>query len=137
MLRARIVGVDFGRARVGIALSDPLSKFAQPVGAFSPNQALEEIEKIRTRDGIATIVLGWPLELDGSEGESTQAVAAYQKRLEKTFPGLDIVRWDERLSSREAKRVIAASGLRKSRRREKSNVDAVAAAIILQSFLDQ
>jgi putative Holliday junction resolvase len=136
MRRARIVGVDYGRARVGIALSDPLGMFAQPVGTFSPADALEQIERIRAREGVRLVVLGWPIGLDGSTGPATDDVAAYETRLRKSFPGLEIVRWDERLSSREAGRVVADSGIKRSRRRQKGNIDTVAAAIILQSYLD-
>lgn len=137
MRRARVVGVDFGRVRIGIAVSDPLTTFAQPVGAFPAQQAIEQLEQIRFRDGIATIVLGWPLQLDGTEGESARQVAEFEEKLRNVFPGIEIVRWDERLSSLEARRAILASGAKRRQRRIKGNVDAVAAAIILQSYLDQ
>lgn len=136
MGQPRIVGVDYGQVRVGLAVADPLSLFAQPLGAFSPESAVAELEQIRARDGIGKVVLGWPLELDGTEGESVQAVRAFEKRLKKALPGVEVERWDERLSSREAASAMVASGARKSKRREKGNIDAVAAAIILQSYLD-
>lgn len=136
MRQARIVGVDYGRARVGLALSDPLGMFAQPVGTFSPADAIEQIERIRVREGLLLVVLGWPIGLDGSTGSATDDVEAYEKRLKTSFPGLEIVRWDERLSSREAGRVVADSGIKRSRRRQKGDIDTVAAAIILQSYLD-
>jgi len=137
MRRPRIVGVDFGRIRVGLAISDPLVVFAQPLGAWSPTIALAELEQIHLRDGIEKLVLGWPFELDGSEGPAIEAVRAYESRLRKAFPDLEIIRSDERFTSREATETILASGVRKKKRREKGIVDAVAAAIILQSYLDQ
>lgn len=137
MKQPRIVGVDFGTARVGIAVSDPLLLFAQPLGAFSPKIALSELELIQRRDGIGKIILGWPFELDGGEGKAVDAVRSYESRLLKAFPGLEIIRWDERFSSKEAVETIVASGAKKNKRREKGVVDAVAAAIILQSYLDQ
>jgi putative Holliday junction resolvase len=137
MGRPRIVGVDFGLARVGLAVSDPLAVFAQPHGAFSPKSALAELEQIHQEDGIDTLVLGWPLELDGLEGPATDMVRAYEVRLRKTFPEIEIVRCDERFSSAEATETIVASGAKKKKRQEKGVVDAVAAAIILQRYLDQ
>ena len=137
MKRPRVIGVDFGRARVGIAVSDPLMLFAQPLGAFSPKNALAQLEQIRGQEGIEKLVLGWPYELDGHEGPAVDAVRSFESRLLKAFPGIEIVRWDERFSSKEATEAIVASGARKSKRREKGVVDAVAAAIILQSYLDQ
>jgi len=122
---------------VGIAVSDPLSLFAQPLGAFSPKNALAKLEQIRGGEGIEKLVLGWPYELDGNEGPAVDAVRSFESRLMKTLPGIEIIRWDERFSSKEATETIVASGARKSKRREKGVVDAVAAAIILQSYLDQ
>ena len=137
MRRPRIVGVDFGRVRVGLAVSDPLIVFAQPLGAFSPTFALAELEQIHLRDGIEKLVLGWPFELDGSEGPAIEAVRTFESRLRKAFPDLEIIRWDERFTSKEATNTIIASGVKKSKRREKGIVDAVAAAIILQGYLDR
>ena len=137
MGRPRIIGVDFGRVRVGLAASDPLNIFAQPLGAFSQTSALAELEQILHRDGIEKLVLGWPYELDGSEGQAIEAVRVYESRLRSAFPDVEIIRWDERFTSKEATETIIASGARKRKRREKGIVDAVAAAIILQSYLDQ
>ena len=137
MGQARIVAIDYGRARVGLAVSDPLSIFAQPTGAYPPKQVLSELEQIAEDDGITLIVLGWPYELDGTEGQSVEAVKAFEKRLKTTLPDVKIVRWDERFTSKEAERAIIASGASRKKRREKGNVDSVAAAILLQSYLDQ
>ncbi len=137
MERPRIVGVDFGRVRVGLAVSDPLALFAQPLGAFSPKSALAELEQIHARDGIEKLVLGWPFELDGSEGQAVEAVRGFESRLRKAFPSIQIVRCDERFTSKEATETIVASGAKKRKRRKRGVIDAVAAAIILQSYLDQ
>jgi putative Holliday junction resolvase len=137
MGRPRIVGVDYGSVRVGLAMSDPMKMFAQPVGTFSPTAAIETLEQIQTHDGIDLIVLGWPIELDGTEGSAVEAVRKFEKRLKKRLAGVSVVRWDERMTSKEAQRTILASGARKKKRRQKGNVDAVAAAIILQGYLDE
>jgi len=137
MGRSRVVGIDFGLARVGLAVADPLGVFAQPIGAFSPESAIAELEQLHGRDGIGTVVLGWPLKLDGTESEIIGDVKTFERRLQKSFPDVEIVRWDERFSSKEAEETILASGARKKKRRQKGNIDAVAAAIILQSYLDQ
>ena len=111
--------------------------FAQPAGAFSPAHALVELEQIDKTEGISKVVLGWPLELDGSEGPAVEAVIGFEKRLRRTLPDVQIVRWDERFSSKEAGQALVASGARKKTRQTKGNIDAMAAAIILQSYLDQ
>jgi putative Holliday junction resolvase len=137
MNRPRIVGVDFGRARVGLAVSDPLLHFAQPLDAFPPAEAIRQLEQINGREGISKVILGWPLQLDGSEGEAVEQTKAFETRVRKRLPDVEIVRWDERFSSKEAAAALLASGAKKSVRRKKENVDAMAAAIILQTYLDQ
>lgn len=134
--QARIVGVDFGTKRAGIAVADPLHLFAQPAGAFSPADAVVELQRIQQEDGLKTIVIGWPLTEAGAEGASVQRVKEYIARLERALPGVEIVRWDERFSSEAARRKIAEAGPRKGARGRKGRVDAAAAAIILQEYLD-
>ncbi len=70
----RIVGVDFGTKRVGLAKSDPLGMFAQPVGTFTPSEALDVLDELSRVDDVSTIVIGWPLEEDGSHGKMIQLV---------------------------------------------------------------
>ena len=134
---ARLIGIDFGTRRVGIAIADPLRMFAQPLGTFDPDATLEKLQDLNSGEGIETIIIGWPLLSDGSEGESTQRVTEYINRIEKRLPDTRIVRWDERFTSQEAKEMIARSGKPSMRATGRGRIDAAAAGIILQQYLDE
>lgn len=132
----RIVAVDYGTKRVGIAIADPLRLFAQPFGTFAPEEALARLRRLDAEEGVAVVVVGWPLTEAGQTGPATERVQQYIARLRKTLPGTEIIRWDERYTSELAKTHIYASGGTRKRRADKGRVDAAAAGIILQEYLD-
>jgi len=135
----RIVGVDYGTKRVGLALADPLRMFARPHGAFTQREAVEELKRIHADEGIETIVVGWPLTLGGEEGVATERVQQYINRLRNALPdAVRIVKRDERLTSEMAKDALRDAGARRTGRIEedRGRVDAAAAALILQHYLD-
>ncbi len=136
--RPRIVGVDYGRKRVGLALADPLRLFAQPYGAFSPDEALRVLHGLYDEEGIETIIIGWPLTLAGEEGAATEAVAAFITRLQEVLPEVPVEKRDERHTSEMARDAIRTYGVRRSGhpKDDKGRVDAAAAALILQDYLD-
>ena len=134
---ARIVGVDHGAKRVGLAVADPLRLFAQPVGTFGPAEAVERLQQIHAEEGIETVVVGWPLTPEGSEGAATRRVRPYVERLRRALPGVAVVTLDERDSSRRASEALAGAGVRNVTRRDRGRVDAAAAAVILQDYLDE
>ncbi len=136
MHQPRIAAVDYGTKRVGLALADPLRLFSRPLGTYPPDAALRELQRVQAQDGLACIVVGWPLQLNGEEGEATAFVQPYINRLKRAFPGVEIVKWDERFTSETAKQVLYASGRKRKARREKGRIDAAAAAVLLQSYLD-
>lgn len=133
---SRIVGVDVGTKRVGIAVADPLSLFAQVEGSYEPGEALAVLQEIEARDGIATVVVGWPLTEAGEEGEATEMAQAYIDRIRDALPSVSVVRRDERYTSEMAKNLLRRSGVRQPGRDDKGRVDAAAAAVILQDYLD-
>lgn len=135
----RILGVDYGERRVGVALSDPTGTLASPLetlrrraGKRPPVQALADLAAAH---GAEKIVVGLPLTPAGVEDEWCHEVRALGEAL-AARTGLDVVFVDERFSSVQAERRIRTSGLPRGRREEKDRVDAGAAAVILQSFLD-
>ena len=132
----RIVGVDYGRKRVGLAVADPLRLFAQPHGTYSPDEAVAVLRRLHETVGLAVIVVGWPLTLEGEEGEATRFVQPYVNRLRNAFEGVEVVKWDERFTSEMAKQAIREAGRRRGRR-QKGRVDTAAASIILQEYLDE
>jgi len=133
---SRIVSVDFGKKRVGIAIADPLRLFTQPFGTFSPDRSLDVLKEIHADEGIDTIVLGWPLTLEGEEGAATRFVEPFYNRIRKALEGVEIIKWDERFSSEVARESIRSAGVGRKGRRDKARVDAAAAAVILQEYLD-
>jgi putative holliday junction resolvase len=135
--RPRIAAVDYGTRRVGVAVSDPLRLFAQPHGTFDADGALAALQRLHETDGLAVVVVGWPLEEDGTEGLAVRRVVPFRNRLRKAFPGAEVVEWDERYSSQQATAAIRASGAGRKARREKGRVDRAAAAVILQEYLDE
>ncbi len=134
----RIMGIDFGEARIGIALSDPTGTLA------TPNTVLHEKDKGRqisrvveliTDYDVTKVVVGIPYQLDGSEGPMAQMAAKYAEKLGRVS-GVDVVAFDERLTSMQAERLLKAGGKKGKKRRIKDSIDMAAAAVILQAYLD-
>lgn len=134
----RVVGIDYGTQSIGLALADPLRLFAQPAGAVPPGGLIGRLQEIEERDGLAVFVVGWPLLPSGEEGAATERVDAFIEKLEDAFPAVEIVRRDERHTSEMAKDAIREGGVRRRGEPllEKGRVDAAAAALILQDWLD-
>lgn len=131
----RVAGVDYGDRRVGIALADPLRLFARPVGTFAPGEALRELARMAAEDGVGVVVVGWPLTDDGDEGAAVDRVRPFLGRLKKAVSA-EVVVQDERDSSRRALDDLVEAGVSKKRRRDKATLDAAAACVILQDWLD-
>ena len=135
--KPRTAAVDYGTKRVGLATADPLHLFAQPYGTFSPDQAVEVLRTLRAESGLEVLVVGWPLTLAGEEGEMTERVQEFINRLRRALPDVQVVKWDERFTSEMAKEAIHAAGTSRRARRDKGRIDAAAAAILLQDYLDR
>jgi len=125
-----------GTKRVGIAKADPLQMFAQVHGTYPPEAALDELERMEAEDGIETLVVGWPLTEGGEEGDATDQVQAYVDRIRERLPDLPIEKNDERYTSEMAKDALRRAGVKQPGRHDKGRVDAAAAALILQNYLD-
>jgi putative Holliday junction resolvase len=138
----RIVGLDVGERRIGVAASDVTRTLARPVGVLRPaglnadavQVAADEIARLaREEDGVAAIVVGLPRRLDGTPNDMTPRVEQFARQLE-IRTGLPVTLQDERLSSREAESRLALR--EKDWRVRKQHLDAAAAAVILQDYLD-
>ncbi len=128
----RIAAIDFGTKSVGLALADPRQSFAQPWGAYSQDEALEQLRRFDRETGLGIVVVGWPLTEDGRQGKATKRVQAYINRLRKTLKETLLVKWDERYTSEEARGRLRAIG----GSIPKGRVDTAAAGVILQDYLD-
>ncbi len=133
----RIIGIDYGSARTGLAVSDPLQIFASALETLPSAKIIEYLQKYSASETIVKIVIGWPLNLNGEPAQAAPEVEAFIKKLEKAFPGVPVVREDERFTSVLAHRAMIDGGMKASRRRDKKEVDKISAAIILQSYLDK
>jgi putative holliday junction resolvase len=132
----RVLGVDHGEKRLGFAVSDPTGIVATPlcvVHCTGPRDALRETRRVCRESGAEKIVVGMPLNMDGSRGPVAQRVEAYVEELSASA-GVPVVTWDERLSTRAAENVLIEAGA--SRQRRKEVIDKLAAQIMLQSYLD-
>lgn len=118
-------------------MTDPLRLFPQIVGTFSPDEAILQIQHIEEEHGLEAIVVGWPVEEDGSEGKAVKRTEPFFNRLRKLFRSCEILKQDERYSSRRAAAALAEAGVKKKDRRAKGRLDTAAAVLILQDFLDE
>lgn len=133
----RIFGVDVGQRKVGLAQSDKMAVLASPVGTYSQEGAIEKIKSAVVQGDIDKVVIGWPVSLKGHEGESTQMVTRFINLLKKKVPEIEVIKLDERFTSKVAQQFILQSGAKKKKRQDKEFVDAVAAAVLLQNYLDK
>lgn len=134
-MRERILALDVGDKRIGVAVSDPLGIMAQPVGmiervGWGPD--IRRIEAHAAQYNTRRLLLGLPLNMDGSAGPQAEKVRAFAEQLEKA--GFAILYWDERMSTVTAERALIEGGMRRHAR--KQAVDRAAATIILQAYLD-
>ncbi len=133
----RMIGIDYGRARVGVAMSDPLRIFASPLETVASAKIIEYLQKLTTSEKVVRFVVGYPMNLDGRPAEAAADVDAFLKRLAKHFPAIPVSLEDERFTSVLAHRAMIDGGMKKSERRKKESVDKISAAIILQSYIDR
>jgi putative Holliday junction resolvase len=130
---SRSLGIDYGTKRVGLALSDPLGLTARPLAVVPRSKIVEEVVSLVKEQEVGTIVVGLPTGLGGDEGISASEARKLADEL-AAATGVDVVLRDERYTSRMAESALLESGMKRRQRRE--SVDKVAAAIILQDYLD-
>ncbi|MCS4436515.1 Holliday junction resolvase RuvX [Aquiflexum gelatinilyticum] len=134
----RILAIDFGTKRTGIAVTDPLKMLANPLEMVETQKLIDFLTSYFKKEEVETIVLGFPKHLDGNPNEMTPKVISLKERLSKLFPDKKLVLVDERFTSKMAMQSMIAMGSKKKDRIEKTgNLDKVSAAIILQSYLEQ
>jgi putative Holliday junction resolvase len=135
-----VLGIDTGERRVGVALSDETRLLASPVMVLNRRPkglaaVLDSILELVRREDVRHIVVGLPLNADGSEGRQARRAHDFARVAERVI-GIPVTLWDERLSTREAEAILRAQGRNLRRVRQRGELDAVAAAAILQDFLD-
>ena len=131
------MGIDYGSARVGVAVSDPLCVFASPLETVPSAKIIDYLQKYSKTETITCFVVVYPLNLNGAPAQAAADVERFLKSLRKAFPDIQVSLEDERFTSVLAHRAMIDGGMKKSVRRDKASVDKISAAIILQSYLDK
>lgn len=134
---ARIIAIDYGLKRTGLAWTDPLQIIATGIGSVETKILETELKKLMTSEIIEAIVLGYPTKGDGSDTDSTEAVRAFEQQLHTWFPATVIHLWDERFTSKMAFQTMIDSGLKQKKRRDKHLINEISATLILQEYLQQ
>ncbi len=136
MLKKRILAIDVGRKRIGVAQSDSLQMLASPIGTFSPQEFYLKLESWLKTIEYESIVVGWPLTLAGTEGESVHMVKSFLGELKKKVGYIPILTRDERFTSTIATQALRDSGKSKNIKKNKGLIDSAAAVVLLQDFLN-
>ena len=132
----RVMAIDYGDARTGVAVSDPtglLAGFTCVIHSRKREQAAQEIKRLTAEHGVGELVMGFPRNMDGTEGPRAELYRAFAGRVEEAT-GLKPVLWDERRTTVDAHRILQQAG--KNAKKRKKTVDAVAASLILEGYLD-
>ena len=131
----RILGIDYGRKRTGVAVTDPLGIVAGNLATVPTHTLMQFIQDYIGREQVDRIVIGNPMQLNGQPSESMKYITPFVNKLRKVLPDMPVVMYDERINSTIANQAMIDGGMKKSDRRDKSRVDAIAATIILNDYL--
>lgn len=133
----RVLGIDYGRKRTGVAQSDPLGIFASALDFVPSAKIIDYLKNYAQKETVKLFVVGYPKNLDNTPSENLKFVDAFLKQLKKAFPDTPVELEDERFTTTIAHRAMIDGGMKKSDRRVKGNADKISAVLILQSYLDR
>ena len=132
----RILAIDYGKRRTGLAVTDMLRITANPLLTVETSQLLSWLTDYTAREQVDTIVIGYPRQMNGQDSETVPAIRAMEQQIRARLPQIPIVEYDERFTSVLAHQAMIAGGMKKKDRQNKMQVDKLAACIILESYLD-
>ncbi len=132
----RIMAIDYGQKRTGIAVTDPLQIFATGLETIPSHTVIDFIKKYILTEAVECIVVGEPRDMQNNASDASRFVEPFVKNLRKTFPLVPVERFDERFTSKMAFQSMIDAGLSRKKRQDKALVDTISATIILQSFLE-
>lgn len=133
---ARIMAIDYGQKRTGIAVTDPLQLFATGLETVPSHTAIEFITKYLKQEKVECIVVGEPKDMQNNASDASRFIEPFVNRLRNVFPKMKIERFDERFTSKMAFQTMIDAGLSRKQRQDKALVDTISATIILQSYLE-
>lgn len=131
----RILGIDYGQKRVGIAVSDPLHLFAIPLQTVTIDKVTDFLKKYVEEQPVTTFVVGYPKNLNNTPSDNAPRVMAFVAHLNRIFPDIPVVLADERFTSKMAFQAMIDGGMKRKDRQNKSHVDKISAVLILQEYL--
>ncbi len=132
---ARILSLDYGKKRTGVAVTDPLQIIASGLTTVDTQQLFDFLKDYISKEVVEKIIIGLPYQLDGSPTDATAAVLHCIRRLKNSFPTIPVVSVDEQFSSKMASRAMLDMGLKKKDRQKKGLVDEIAATLLLQEYM--
>ena len=132
---ARIIAIDYGTKRTGIAVTDPLQIIATALDTVRSHELIDFLKRYTAAEAVESFVVGMPRKLDNTDTNNTPHVKGFIKQLKKAFPETPVYEHDERFTSSMALQTMISMGTKKSDRHDKSNIDKMSATIILQSYL--
>jgi putative holliday junction resolvase len=132
----RILAIDYGTKRVGLAVTDPLKIIATALDTVHSKDIFVFLKTYLETEEVESFVVGMPVNLDGEDTNNTPHVKGFVKNLKKTYPEIPVHLHDERFTSKMALQAMIAGGSSKKDRREKGNIDKISATIILQSYME-
>ena len=132
----RIVAIDFGQKRTGIAVTDPLQIIANSLTTVPSSEVISFLAAYTVKENVDAFVVGYPRQMNNSLSESVRYIDPFIEKLKKTFPGKEVFLIDERFTSKMAVQTMIMGGVRKKARQNKALIDAISATIILQSFME-
>ncbi|MDR3236149.1 MAG: Holliday junction resolvase RuvX [Prevotellaceae bacterium] len=134
---ARIVAIDYGQKRTGLAVTDPLQLIATPLATVATAELLKYLGGYSEKETIACFVVGYPKNMDNTPSEAMRYINPFVERLRQRFPNIPVMQEDERFTSKMALRAMIDGGMKKMDRRDKGMIDRVSAVIILQAYMDR
>lgn len=134
---ARILSIDYGAKRTGVAVTDTLQIIANSLATVPTNELMKYLSEYFTKEEVETVVVGLPTQTNGELSENATRVKTFVRKFKEKFPQINVVMHDERFTTVLAHQAIISSGVKKSARRDKGLADRVSAVIILQSYLEQ
>jgi putative Holliday junction resolvase len=133
----RIIALDYGKVRTGIAITDELQLIASGLTTVPTKELIPFLKQYVANEEIDTLVIGEPKQMDNTPSESEILIQGFLKELKKVFPAMPIVRQDERFTSKMAMQSMIAGGMKKKQRRNKEMVDEISATLILQAYMNK
>ena len=132
----RIIALDYGQKRIGIAVTDELQLIANGLTTVNSNEIMPYLKKYIASETVSCIVVGKPMQMNNTESESEKFITPFLKSLSKQFPDIPVVRIDERFTSKMAFQTMIDSGISKKSRQNKKLIDTISATIILQTYME-